>query len=234
MGETAPEIYRQTRFRRPPGACELLLVRHGESLPAQTDAPFPLVDGQGDPALDPAGHEQAQRVADRLHREPITAIYVTSMRRTVETAAPLATRLGIEPRVERDLREVHLGEWEGGLLRKYVAEGHPVARRMWEEQRWDVIPGAEPADHFSARVSGAIERVAASHPDETVVVVAHGGTIGQVLAHACGARYGFAFAGSDNGAISHVVVTKDRWVIRRYNDTSHLTDSFTEAAEPLT
>lgn len=224
--------YRQSRFRRPPGACELLLVRHGESEPARPGDPFPLLDGHGDPALDPNGVAQAERVAERLQHEPITAIYVTTLRRTHQTAAPLAARLRIEPKVEPDLREVHLGEWEGGLFRQKVAEADPVAMRMAREQRWDVIPGAEPADAFAARVRAGIERIARAHPDETVVVVAHGGTIGQVLVEACGAAQGFAFSGSDNGAISHVVVSDGRWIIRRFNDTGHLTGAFTEAPEP--
>lgn len=208
-------------------------MRHGESAPAREGEPFPLVDGHGDPPLDPVGRDQAERVADRLALEPISAIYVSTLRRTVETAAPLATRLGIEPRVEPDLREVYLGEWEGGVFRKHVAEGHPLAQRMYVEQRWDVIPGAEPTEVFGARVRGAIRRIAAAHPDETVAVVSHGGVIGQLLAEASGAR-GFAFAGSDNGAISHLVVTDDRWIIRRYNDTAHLGLAFTTAPEPLT
>src|SRR5204863_9079345 len=88
--------YRQVRFRRPPGACEILLVRHGESEPARPGQPFPLVDGQGDPALDPVGVEQAKLAADRLidSGQPIAAIYVTTLRRTHETAAPLARQLG--------------------------------------------------------------------------------------------------------------------------------------------
>jgi probable phosphoglycerate mutase len=225
--------YRQGRFRRSPGACEILLVRHGESEPARMDAPFPLVDGHGDPALDPVGHEQAVRVADRLQHEPIAAIYVTTLRRTHGTAAPLAARLGLEVRVEPDLREVHLGEWEGGALRKHAAEGHPVAVRIFTEQRWDVVPGAEPSDVFAARVRAGIERIAAAHPDQTVVAVTHGGTIGQVLADACGAARSLAFTGSDNGSISHLVVDRRGWIIRRFNDTGHLTDDFTERPEPL-
>ena len=56
--------YRQSRFVRPPGACEMLLVRHGESVPARDDQPFPLVDGHGDPELSPLGRDQAERVAE--------------------------------------------------------------------------------------------------------------------------------------------------------------------------
>ncbi|HEX6238148.1 MAG TPA: histidine phosphatase family protein [Acidimicrobiales bacterium] len=225
--------YRQSRFRRPPGSTELLLVRHGESVPARDGQSFPLVDGHGDPELAPEGYEQARRIAERLEHEDISAIYVTTLRRTVETAAPLAERLGLELRVEPDLREVYLGEWEGGIFRKHVAEGHPLAARMYAEQRWDVIPGAEPADAFAARVRRAITRITASHPDDTVVVVSHGGVIGQVLGDAVSAR-GFAFTGSDNGAISHLVVTPDRWIVRCYNDTAHLSMRFTTAPEPLT
>jgi probable phosphoglycerate mutase len=222
--------YRQHRFTRPPGACELLLVRHGESIPSRDDRPFPMVDGQGDPELDPRGHEQAEQVADRLRHEDIGAIYVSTMQRTAQTAAPLAGRLGLVPRVEPDLREVHLGEWEG-TFRRHVAEGHPLAVKMLAEQRWDVLPGGEPADDFAARVRSAITRIAEAHPDATVVVVSHGGVIGQVLALATRSR-GFAFTGSDNAGISHLVVTGDRWIVRCYNDTSHLGPLFSSAPEP--
>src|SRR3954462_423027 len=137
------EEYRQYRFSLPEGATDLLIVRHGESAPARLDAPAPLVDGHSDPALAPEGREQAQRLAERLALEQIDAIYVTPLRRTAQTAAPLAERLGLEPRVEPDLREIHLGEWEGIAFRKHVTEHHPTAVRMFLEQRWDVIDGAE-------------------------------------------------------------------------------------------
>lgn len=213
--------YRQSRFQPPPGATELFLVRHGESEPARLDSPFPLVDGQGDPNLSPEGREQAVRVGERLSAENFDAIYVTTLRRTVQTAAPLAARVGASPRVEADLREVHLGEWEGGLFRKMVAEGGPVAQRLFAEERWDVIPGAEPAEVFAARVGDAVSRLAAAHSGERLAVFTHGGVIAQVLALASGSRP-FTFLGADNGSISHVVVSGAQWAVRRFNDTAHL------------
>lgn len=213
--------YRQHRFRRPAGATELLLVRHGESEPAVPGQPFRLVDGHGDPALAPEGREQADAVGARLADQAVDAIYVTTLRRTAESAAPLAARLGIDPVVEPDLREVHLGEWEGGMFRQRVAAEDPIVARMLAEERWDAIPGAEPADDFAQRVRGAIVRIVARHPDQRVAVFSHGGVIGEVLAQACGSRP-FAFVGVDNASISHVVVTADRWVVRRVNDTAHL------------
>ena len=213
--------YRQIRYTPPAGATEILLVRHGESEPADPDVPFPLVDGRGDPALSPLGREQAARLADRLSAVHIDAIYVTNLRRTAETAAPLAARLGLVPGVEPDLAEVNLGEWEGGVYRQRISEGDPRAPRILEQERWDVIPGAESNESVANRVGSAIERLASFHPDERIVCFAHGGTIGAALALATGSRP-FAFIGSDNGAISTMVVAGKRWVLRGFNDRSHL------------
>jgi 2,3-bisphosphoglycerate-dependent phosphoglycerate mutase len=218
---TAPEGFRQHRFAAPPGATTVLLVRHGESAPALPHQPFALRDGHGDPELDPVGVEQSERVGLRLASERVDAIYVTTLRRTHETAAPLAARLGMTPIIEPDLREVFLGEWEGGALRMKAAAADPVFEEIFRKERWDVIPGAEPLDDFEARTQRGLRRIVAAHPDGRVVVVVHGGVIGQLLHHVTGSRR-FAFAGADNGSISEIVITPERSVLRRYNDTSHL------------
>jgi probable phosphoglycerate mutase len=184
--------------------------------------PFPLVDGHGDPELAPEGRLQAEQVADRLAGHPIDAIYVSTLRRTHQTAAPLAQRLGIEPVVERDLREVYLGEWEGELYRKHMAEGHPLALKVIAEQRWDAIPGAESRESIGARVHAALERIVAAHPGQCVLIVSHGGIIGEILAQVAEAGRPFAFLGASNASISQVVSFSGRWILRRFNDTAHL------------
>ena len=211
---------RQLRFAAPPGACRLLLLRHGETTPVRDGVAVPLLEGQSNPDLDPVGIEEARRAADRLAAEDVAAIYVTPLARTHQTAAPLVERLGLEPVVEPRLIEIHLGDWEGGQYRRRVAARDPIAERVTAEQRWDVIPGAERMEDFAARVRDGIEAVAAAHPDQTVVVVSHGGTIGQALAEATGSRL-LAFA-PDNGSISEIVVSGDRWALRRFNDVGHL------------
>ncbi|MCI2417637.1 histidine phosphatase family protein [Saccharopolyspora sp. K220] len=224
--------YRQAQFSAPAGATDILLIRHGESAPARPDRPFRLVDGQGDPELAPAGQEHAQRVAERLADEPLDAIYVTTLQRTAQTAAPLAARLGVTPRVEPDLREVHLGEWEGGVFRQKVAQRDPVIQRMHAEQRWDVIPGAESAESLRNRVRTAIERLAAAHPDQRIAVFTHGGVIGEVFALATDSRP-LAFLGANNGSISQIVVTDERWIVRRFNDSTHVDDGLSKTATAL-
>jgi probable phosphoglycerate mutase len=229
--EQEPGVYRQTPYTPPPGSTELLLVRHGASESIRVGDRFPLVDGHGDPALAPEGHEQAVAVGQRLALEKIDAIYTTGLRRTRQTAEPLASRLGLEPQVALGLREVRLGEWEGGLFRQKVAENGPVAQRMWAEERWDVIPGAESAEALSARVTPEIEAILEAHAGGRVAVFTHGGVINQVLVTATRSRP-FAFIGADNASVSHLVVIGDRWVVRRFNDTAHLDPVFTVRPAP--
>ncbi|MEW9920393.1 histidine phosphatase family protein [Marimonas sp. MJW-29] len=212
---------RQHRFSPPPGAADLLLIRHGETQAAVRGESFPMVEGQGDPSLRPEGEEQALRVAERLKTEPIRAIYVTTMRRTHQTAAPLAAHLGLEPRVERDLREVSLGEWDGGEYRFRAAGNDPAFLRARDEHEWGHIPGAETTAALQVRVRAGLMRIARAHADELVAVVVHGGVVGAALALATGAR-GFAFNGAANGSISRMVVHGEQMIVRGFNDVSHL------------
>ena len=227
------KIYRQWRFKLPEGATDLILVRHGESAPARLDAPAPRQDGHSDPELAPEGREQAEQLAERLALETIDAIYVTTLRRTAETAAPLAKRLGIEPQVEPDLREIYLGEWEGIAFRKHVTEQHPTAVRMFLEQRWDVIPGAESNESFATRIKRGLERIIAAHRGQRVVVVVHGGVIGQAMGLVAGTSP-FVFLGADNASITQIVAMPQPWTVRRFNDTAHLDPKFTLVPAPLT
>jgi probable phosphoglycerate mutase len=218
---STPRRFSQDHFKGPPGSTELLLVRHGASADAVEGESFELLKGQGDPPLSEMGRRQAELVAERLLRESFDAIYISSLRRTAETAAPLADRSGLTPVVDADLREVFLGEWEGGLFRQKVVDQDPMALQMFAEQRWDVVPGAESMEELGQRLRDAVERIVAAHPDGRVVVFSHGAAIGAILAMAAGAEP-FAFIAADNTSISRLVVTPERWMVRGFNETAHL------------
>lgn len=217
---SAQTNYPQTFFEPPPGACQVLLVRHGQSAPFVESEPFPLVDGQGDPPLSPLGEFQATQVGERLRNEPIKAIYATSLQRTRQTAAPLAAHLGLDVRIEADLREIHLGVGEAGKFRKMVAEEHPAVLAMRANREWGEIPGAETNTSFTARTVAGVQRIASAHPNQLVAAFCHGGTIGSLLGHAAGVNP-FHFNGSRNGSFALVVASPEGWVIRSFNDAAH-------------
>ena len=218
-----PETYHQRQFALPPGATELILVRHGASAPAVPGEKFPLLDGHGDPPLAPEGAAQAEAVAVRLAREDLRAIFVTPLQRTHASAAPLSARTGLPPAVVPDLVEVSLGEWEGGEFRIRMAEGDPIAIQAVAEERWEVIPGAETMEALAQRVRVGIQAVVAlAGPDTRVAAIVHGGVIGEICRQATGSRP-FAFVHADNGSLTRLIVLPDGgWLLRSFNDTAHL------------
>jgi probable phosphoglycerate mutase len=222
---TPPEDgYRQRRFALPPDATQIILVRHGASEPVFPGQRHELTpDGWGDPALAPEGIEQAAAVTRRLEREPIDAIFVTPLRRTQETAGSTIERTGLAATVLPELTEVHLGAWEGGEYRVRVREGDPVAMEVLLKERYDVIPGAERAEDFAARVRAGIERIVATvGAGRSAAAFVHGGVIGEVCRLATDCRP-FAFAFAENCSITRLVVLGDgRWLLRGYNETTHL------------
>lgn len=218
---TEEKVYPQRRFQLAPGATHVYLIRHGESAPLRAGETHALVGGHGDPALAPNGVLQAGLVAERLAKLPISAIYVSNLQRTSQTAAPLADALGLTPIVEPDLREIFLGEWEAGIYRVKLAENDPIWQRIHVEKTWDLIPGSEKFADVQKRTRAVINRIAAEHPGKRIAVYVHGGVIGTLAATATGGRM-YSFAESDNGSISHLVVNGDDWLLRRFNDTHHL------------
>jgi probable phosphoglycerate mutase len=167
------------------------------------------------------GRRQAEQLALRLASEPVDGLYVSTLRRTSQTAAPLIERTGLSPVVDADLREVFLGEWEGGLLRQKAVDRDPLFEQIFREERWDVVPGAESRAEFGGRLRAAIGRIVTNHPGGRVLVFSHGAAIGEILAQASGSRP-LAFINTDNTSISKIVVAEDRWIVRGYNDTAHL------------
>jgi 2,3-bisphosphoglycerate-dependent phosphoglycerate mutase len=215
--------FEQHRYAPPADAVEVVLLRHGASEAALPGQSFPLIDGQGDPALSEVGRAQARSAAAALRDEPFSAMFASNLRRTQETAGPLAAENGLEVKVLPDLREIFLGELEGGGYRIKVAEGDPLVIEVARQERWDVTPGAESPEAFSGRLRSAVEEIAAAVPAGTsAVAFAHGAVIGQICAMATESRP-FAFIHADNGSISRLIVHGDgTWLLRSFNETRHL------------
>ena len=163
------------------------------------------------------GREQAAALPGRLAGEDIGAINVSTLVRTQQTAEPLAQRTGLTPVVLADLREVYLGDLEGGLLREAVATGDPIFEQTMRAERWDTIPGAESEEAFSERLARGLAVAVEGRVDQRVALVVHGGVIARMLADLTGAS-NFAFKGADNASVSEFVLLEDgrRW-LRSYN-----------------
>jgi probable phosphoglycerate mutase len=212
----------QRPFLLPDGATEVMLVRHGSSARSTPEAPIALVDGRSDPPLSDFGRRQAEAVGERLARSRIDGLFVTPLQRTHQTAAPLAGRLGLQPTVIPELREVFLGDWEGQLNARVIGDAE-LAEQVFTAQRWDVIPGAEPMGEFTERVRRGLERLAeAVGPDAIAVAVVHGGVIAEACRQVTNSE-AFAFLAAENGSVTRIMrLAARRWALISFNETAHL------------
>lgn len=219
-GRQAMRVDFQKPFVAPPGAREVILVRHGAVDPPGPDG---LIAGRSDPELNEAGREQTDGVVRRLAREQVAAVVATQLRRSVETADPIAARHGLAPMVLSDLGEIYLGEWEGHGIHERGSRGDPEFQRVMREQRWDLIPGAERGDVFAARVDAGLTALADLGTDgQAAVAVTHGAVIAEICRNVTGSRP-FAFLNAGNGSISRLVRMPDlRWMLLSFNETEHL------------
>lgn len=171
------------------GVCELLLVRHGEQ---QYQRGMTIADGVN-PPLSELGQRQAAAVGERLASQSIDLVYASPLTRAFDTGNAIARHHGLEPVVDDDLQEVDL--W--GKLDQNKALGDSLSademraifRDSQRTQRWDsYVYGEDPAG-FRARVVTTIERIAADHVGQRVVVACHGGVIGTYISQLWGADF---------------------------------------------
>jgi alpha-ribazole phosphatase len=146
------------------------LVRHG-----QTDwNKEGRYQGQANTPLNVTGQEQARRIAAKLAHRRVDAIYSSDLDRARCTAEAVAEQLELPVRLDRRLREINHGEWEGMLFTDIVRQyGREIQERETNPLQARA-PGGESVTELAQRVLAAADDIAQSHPGETVVLVSHG------------------------------------------------------------
>lgn len=198
---------------------EIVLVRHAETL----DGDDVLVGGQSNPPLSPHGLEQAARIAARLASESIEGVFVTPLRRTVQTAQPLADAREHVPQVVPSLREVQLGDLERQFASTQLRRA--AMREVLRRQRWEIGAGAEPASAFGARVAEGLAAVADAVPrGSRAVAFVHGGVIAEACRQATGSRPLAFLRHLRHASITRLHYGHHGMTLDVFNDAAHLSD----------
>jgi broad specificity phosphatase PhoE len=200
----------------------LLLIRHGESI-ANTEG---RLQGQLDSALSDRGREQARSLLSRLLRErrAVSVIYASDLGRAAETAEILAAGLSTPVVLDARLREYDVGILTGVIWREveflYPEQWH----QMHHTDAWVHFPGQEGREAFYTRVAAALADIRARHEDdETVALVAHGGSLSVLLAQLLGLDSGRPLPFRlGNASLSIVELGERRVRLDLLNDTCHL------------
>ena len=158
-----------------------LLIRHG-----MTDAVDTTLAGRASGwSLNEPGRGQVRRLADALADTPIHQVCTSPLERAMETAAEIAARRRLTPRVREALNEVDYGAWTGRTFSELSA----VADwQRFNRHRGIVrIPGGELLCEVQARIAAELAALSGTCRGRTLALVSHGDVIKSALAHCLGA-----------------------------------------------
>ena len=159
----------------------IFLIRHGENDWVGTDR---LAGRSVGVHLNERGRQQTEQLAQLLKDQPIKAVYSSPLERCVETAAPVATALGLSVVEEPGVLEVDYGEWQAGNLKELSKLPE------WQQVQYTPstfrFPGGETLRETQSRAVGTIERLRKQHPNEVVAIFSHGDVIRTTIAHYIG------------------------------------------------
>ena len=144
-----------------------LFLRHGET-DFNMNRRF---QGSIDVPLNANGIAQAKAAAERLSETGLSRIVASPANRVLKTAGFVAERTGVPMYVDTDLMEMHVGAFEGQDILA-IKKAHGLGEH---DSFIDILPeDAERWETFATRVCNAVRCWVAKHPDEMMLVVAHG------------------------------------------------------------
>jgi probable phosphoglycerate mutase len=208
-------------------ATRIIAIRHGETA-WNVDT---RTQGHLDIPLTDTGLGQARQLARALADEPVAAIYTSDLQRARATAQAVADATSAPLTPERDLRERSFGALEGRTFAEVEIDLPELALR-WRKRDPHFAPeGGESLTLLRERIAHTVHRLAARHPGEQVVLVAHGGVLDMLYRLATGqeiqAPRTWQLA---NAAINRLLWTPQGLSLVGWADTQHLDNTARDEA----
>ncbi len=197
---------------------KIYIVRHGE-----TDWNIEgRMQGWLDIPLNEAGIQQAKAVASGLVGRGIERIYSSDLCRAADTAQEIGRVLDLSVGLEPGFRERHCGIGQGLTLAELAEKFPQVSHQFFNGGPDYAIPEGESIRQRHERCKAALETVAARHPGQTILVVAHGGTLSSIFNFVLGLapdtpRHHSLF----NGSINRVSIRAGHWQLDTWGEILH-------------
>jgi len=159
---------------------KILLIRHGD-----TDNVDKVLAGRIDSSLNDEGISQSLRIAEVLKHLTIHAIYASPLKRTQETAQPLANYLNLDVKINNELNQVNFGDLQGLSIDALFQD--PNWKIFEENPALAKIPGGEDGFMVRERVSAAILKLINQYPQDAVIAIfSHGSIIRHTISYFIG------------------------------------------------
>lgn len=205
---------------------ELYLIRHGEAVSNVE----PVIAGvRSDQGLTERGRQQAALLEERLRAERLGAdvLYVSTLRRALDTGEYVARALQLPAQQTDDLHELRPGDADGLTIDEWRARTDRDVPPRDPFQSFS--RGGESWGAFLVRAEAALFRLVARHEDQTVVAVCHGGVLEAsfYLAFGLGASAQRVAFDPLNTSITHWRHRRgaqggSNWTLVTFNDAGHL------------
>lgn len=197
----------------------IIFVRHGQTIWNNLGK----YQGHTDIPLSTVGIIQAQKTAQRLAKENIVAIYSSDLMRARQTAEIIGSKHNLAINYSKGLREINFGHWEGKTYQEIEKEDPQLLQQWIEDPEKLKIPDGETFSELRDRAFRVINDILAKHDQETVLVVAHGGTISTILCKVLGMDLKNMWQiKQSNSAISIIEFYDKKGIVTSFNDTYHL------------
>lgn len=185
----------------------LSIVRHG-----QTDWNLhKRIQGSTDIPLNSTGRAEAAETGVRLRARHWDAIVASPLMRADETARIIAGELGLpSPETARDITERHHGD----------IEGLTFAERRMRFPDGVAVPGLESRQDVLDRVLPELERIAAFHDGQSVLIVSHGGVIGTLIRHVTDGKHPRNDELIGNGSVHDFIWRNGQLVLKHFDATA--------------
>ncbi|OGO22138.1 MAG: hypothetical protein A2144_00935 [Chloroflexi bacterium RBG_16_50_9] len=197
----------------------LILVRHGRT---NQDNALRFW-GKTDVELTADGVTQAEKLRDRLANEKIDTIYASNLCRARSTADIINSRHYLKITNLAELNEIDFGVLEG-LTFQEIQKLHPSVARDLDD--WNIrnkFPDGESIDEVNSRLQKFLERLNTHKPEETVLIVAHGGTLRLLICNLL--RIGIEHWRQlqiNHSSLSIMETRPQGAMLNLFNDVSHL------------
>ena len=197
----------------------LLLIRHGDTKLNNATRFW----GKTDVELSNDGIRQAERLRDRLATQKIDAIYSSQLSRARITAEIIASEHRLIVNTWAELNEINFGRLEG-LTYDEINRLHPEMAEVLS--KWapnPSFPDGESLDDLDNRVQRFLKRIVNHQPEETILIVAHAGTLRLMICDllTIGLNH-WRHMQIDLASLSIVETYPQGAILRLLNDVSHL------------
>jgi broad specificity phosphatase PhoE len=196
------------------------LVRHGRTGSNRARRTMGWLDEGIESGWVPA----ASAVAGVLAREPVDWLLSSPLARALQTAEPLAARLGRQPIIDDRFGELRVGHWEG-YSEAEIAERWPEHWQRWRSEPHTLeVEGRETLADLNNRVAGALDELFAGLVDgRAAVVFTHDAVVRAAVAWALGTGPEiYRHVEVDNCSITTVGMVAGVRRLVRTNENAHL------------